>query len=268
MRESDFPALSIGDKCMVPLTEAQRKVLEFIFEQIRDTGMPPTLREICAKLGWNAVGSAQDVVSALRKKGFLLQPERGKARQVVLSQWALDQLQSGDSQASSGFPEHAHYNRMPPAAPSSGLLWAPLLGMVQAGHPSEAIELATEQVPFRFPIGRKSPDNFFALTVEGYSMLNAGFLPGDQLLVERSSAARDGDIVVAAPVPGDVTVKRFALRGSKIFQTAVEKLQHIVELPPALLLPENPVFEPIAFGNQEGAQILGLVRSLVRPVVQ
>ena len=273
---------------MVQLTEAQRKVVEFIFERMRDTGMPPTLREICGHLGWNAVGSAQDVVSALRKKGYLLPPERGKARQIVLSQWAQDFLQGGNASANasangngngngnghslSAARENAPYSRIPPGQLSSEILWVPLLGLVQAGDPNEAIEHASQIVPFHFGSATKrGADNFFALTVDGYSMLNAGFLPGDHLLIERASSARDGEIVVAAPTLGEVTVKRFALRGSKLFQKAMESLSSLTsfgETPPALLIPENPVFEPIPFGNREDARILGLVRALMRPVVQ
>ncbi len=252
---------------MVPLTEAQRKVVEFIFVHIRDTGMPPTLREICSHLGWNAVGSAQDVVYALRKKGYLVPPERGKSRQIVLSQWAQEQIQRGGEMEASP-SEPPPYIRMPLGPLHSGVLWVPLLGTVQAGMPNEAIEHVANQVPFHFPLGRKSPDHFSALTVEGYSMLNAGFLPGDQLLVERTSTARDGDIVVAAPSPGEATVKRFAARGSQLFQKAIESLQGLADIPPALLLPENPVFDPIPFGNRDDARILGLVRSLVRPVIE
>jgi repressor LexA len=251
---------------MVALTEAQRKVVEYIFVHVRDTGMPPTLREICAQLGWNAVGSAQDVVAALRKKGYLLPPDKGKSRQIVLSPWVLEQLQKSGDLEMSGV-ESAPYIRTPPAPLQSGVLWVPLLGMVQAGLPNEAIEHMASQVPFHFPLGRKSQDHFFALVVEGYSMLNAGFLPGDQLLVERASTARDGDIVVAAPAPGEATVKRFAARGSQLFQKAVESLSGLTDIPPALLLPENPVFEPIPFGDRDDARILGLVRSLVRPVI-
>jgi repressor LexA len=251
---------------MVQLTEAQRKVLDFIFDHVRDTSMPPTYREICQHLGWNAVGSAQDVVAALRKKGLLVQPERGKARQVVLSTWALDLIQKDKG-------EVVHDVRAAAPVPQTGLLWVPLLGLVQAGNPNEAIERASDLVPFHFPaLGKKNPSNFFALEVDGYSMLNAGFLPGDQLLVERASDARDGDIVVAAPSPGEATVKRFALRGSSLYSRAMESLASVYDrvspVPPALLVPENPAFSPIPFGERADARILGLVRSLVRPLVQ
>jgi repressor LexA len=253
---------------MVPLTETQRKVVEFIFEHSRDTGMPPTLREICAHLGWNAVGSAQDVVSALRKKGYLLQPEPGKSRQIVLS--PLGQELCLGTLADFSQDSASYYSRVAPLAQavSQGVLWVPLLGQVQAGASTEAIEQSPNLVPFQFTAGKKSPENFFALTVEGYSMLNAGFLPGDVVLVERSSLAKDGDIVVAAPALGEATVKRFAIRGSQLFQKAAQLLQGHQELPPALLLPENPVFEPIPFGQRDDARILGLVRALIRPVVQ
>jgi repressor LexA len=251
---------------MVQLTEPQRKVVEFIFETVRSTGLPPTLREICQHLGWAAVGSAQDVVSALRKKGVLLSPERGKSRQLVLSQWAIDELRSSGETAL-----HRPIPR-PVPQPPAGMLWVPMLGQVQAGTPNEAIEHESEKVPFFYPqAGRRPLSAFFALTVEGYSMVNAGFLPGDHLLVERAAVAADRDIVVASTMPGEATVKRFAMRGSELYRAAVESLRsfrrELSSLPPAFLVPENPVFEPIAFGESEQARVLGLVRSLYRPRV-
>lgn len=252
---------------MVQLTEAQRKVLEFIFEHGRDNSMPPTYREICQHLGWNAVGSAQDVVAALRKKGFLVNPEKGKARQVVLSSWAIDLIKN---EKGVSVPQEV---RSVARVPHAGLLWVPLLGLVQAGSPQEAIEYSSDMVPFHFPsLGRKDPSNFFALEVEGYSMLNVGFLPGDQLLVERAADARDGEIVVASPKLGEATVKRFALRGSSLYSRAMDAFNSAYDklssVPPALLVPENPAFSPIPFGESADARILGLVRALVRPSVQ
>ena len=83
-------------------------------------------------------------------------------------------------------------------------------------------------------------------------MLNVGFLPGDQLLVERASDARDGEIVVACPIPGEATVKRFALRGSSLYARAMDAFaatyDKVKAVPPALLIPENPAFSPIPFG--------------------
>ncbi|MDB2447313.1 hypothetical protein N9W79_01670, partial [bacterium] len=70
------------------LTKIQEKALSFIFEHSRDTGAAPTLRELCDYMGYKAVGSAQDLVRALRKKEFLVQPEKQRARALSLTEKA------------------------------------------------------------------------------------------------------------------------------------------------------------------------------------
>lgn len=294
---------------MVPLTELQCKVMEYILRTVDDTGMPPTLREIASHFGWKAVGSAQDVVLALRKKGALMPPMPGKSRQLVPTALARTAF-SGSSVSFSGalaavsMPLSAagvvpksQTGRAPTAnarvaaQPGAGqgrrsagdarirledvaqamdnFVFAPLLGLVQAGNPLEAIENASgDFVPFP-SVGRRADNSrFFSVSVEGYSMMNVGFMPGDVLLVESASSARNGDIVLAVVDNHEVTVKRFALRGSHLYRGAFENLSRddfsLQRIPPALLVPENPDFEPIPFGCAESDRVLGLVRSLYR----
>jgi|GEM_PF-640820 len=311
---------------MVTLTELQCKVMEFILHTMSETGMPPTLREIASHFGWKAVGSAQDVVLALRKKGALMPPVAGKSRQLVPVLEVLEQLEAqglwnpykgrgsipgansggaartavvagsnASDSASMGRGERG-INAQRPSLPNlsgripgangvatgrgritldelaqavENFVFAPLVGLVQAGNPAESVDShAGEFVPFP-SVGRRGDESrFFAVTVEGYSMMNVGFMPGDVLLVESAAAARNGDIVLAAVGNHEVTVKRFALRGSHLYRSAFELLpkeEHAVaRVPPALLVPENPDFEPIPFGLAESDHIVGLVRSLYR----
>jgi repressor LexA len=148
-------------------------------------------------------------------------------------------------------------------------IFAPMVGLVQAGNPLEGIENAAgDFVPFP-SVGRRSDaSRFFSVSVEGYSMMNVGFMPGDVLLVESASGARNGDIVLAAVQAHEVTVKRFAMRGSHLYRNSFESLPKedfsLQRIPPALLVPENPDFEPIPFGLSESDRVLGLVRSLYR----
>ena len=114
-----------------------------------------------------------------------------------------------------------------------------------------------------------SDNTLFAVTVDGYSMMNVGFLPGDYLLIESANSARNGDIVVAAVGDHEVTVKRFAMRGSQLFRQAHEQLIQKSrtgreDIPPALLVPENSDFAAIPFGANESDKIIGVVRSLYR----
>ena len=153
--------------------------------------------------------------------------------------------------------------------PEASCLFVPVLGLVQAGSPNVAIEHATTSVPF-LNVQKKSADNtLFAVTVDGYSMMNVGFLPSDYLLIESANSARNGDIVVAVVGDHEVTVKRFAVRGSQLFRQMHEQLTQksrsgIEDIPPALLVPENSDFAPIPFGVIDSDKIIGIVRSLYR----
>lgn len=279
---------------MVQLTELQGKVVAYILQCLDKTGMPPTLREIAAHFEWKAVGSAQDVVTVLRKKGFLLPPVPGKSRQLVptpeaFEWWAIqpgaENLSVSQSYLSKNRSESAAHK--PEAAASffssptflkraagestatGSCLFVPVVGLVQAGAPNEAIEHASITVPF-LNIQKKSPDStLFAVTVDGYSMMNVGFLPGDYLLIESTNTARNGDIIVAAVGDHEVTVKRFAMRGSQLYRNAHEHLIHNTKnvfenLPPALLVPENNDFSAIPFGQSDSDKVIGVVRSLYR----
>jgi repressor LexA len=258
---------------MSELTAVQKKTLDFILSHIESTGIPPTLREIANYFQWKAVGSAQDVVSALRKKGVLLNSTSGKARQIV----PAPEIYGGLFQAKIDYSKEHHKEKKSTKTPFTPLqkisgpflpgfeefIRVPLLGMVQAGNPSEAIEQQQHDYVAFPPISRASLRNssLFALTVEGFSMLFAGFLPGDTILVEANQSPNDKEIVVACVNHTEVTVKRFAKYGSTLYKKAEKELR---QTPPAFLMPENPEFSPIPFGNREDDRIIGVVRSLFR----
>ncbi|KAB8033756.1 transcriptional repressor LexA [Fluviispira multicolorata] len=263
---------------MLELTNAQRKVIEFILNHLDATGTPPTIREIANYFQWKSVGSAQDVIAALRKKGLLLSPMPGKSRQLVPSAAVLDGLftQNLADNISSKKPKISHskrkyFDKLNNSSVLPGfedLLRVPMLGIVQAGDPHEAIENAGEFITFP-SVARNSlrGGKVFALNIEGYSMLNVGFLPKDIILVETINTAQDRDIVVASLNNGEVTVKRFAQKGSALYKLALKNLQNKNPLPPALLVPENPDFESIPFGLEESDKLIGIVRSLYRKSV-
>ncbi|MES2614994.1 MAG: S24 family peptidase, partial [Bdellovibrionota bacterium] len=228
---------------MVELTDVQKRAVEFILTHIESTGMPPTLREIAFHFQWKAVGSAQDVVAALRKKGVLLSPAPGKARQIVPAPEIFGGLFHPEQELLSMnvTQNKPHPKKITKYAPSldkvlpgfEDFLRVPLLGQIQAGLPLEAIEQHREYTTF--PAVSRSVlrgGSLFALTVEGYSMLNAGFLPGDLILVESAKTAHDREIVVASIHYSEVTVKRFAQKGSSLYRAA-QNILKTQTLPPA-----------------------------------
>lgn len=261
---------------MIELTNAQFKVMEFIFNHMDATGTPPTIREIASYFQWKAIGSAQDVIAALRKKGLLLSNVPGKSRQIVPTKDVTEFFYNNQNSA-----KDFSLNLSPiknksvklktstfPVLPGfEDLLRVPLVGSVSAGLPQEAIENAGEFISFPY-ITKISPksNKLFALQIDGTSMINAGLLPNDIVLVESSLNAKDNDIVIASIHNSETTIKRFANAGSNLYNKNIKFLLNLSENenPPAILVPENPNYIPLPFGSHEDDKILGIVRSLYR----
>jgi len=172
---------------MEGLTPKQHRVLRFLFEQVREAGRPPTLREICAHFGFASDRAARDHLKALEHKGYLSRTP--SARGLELSWERVWQL-----------------------------FGIPILGRVPAGKPSLA------EAEF---IGALSPDDLypsgpglFALEVRGESMKDAGILPGDRVIIREQATATPGQIVVAL-IDNEATIKTLALRdGALILEPA------------------------------------------------
>ena len=178
-----------------PPGETRKKVYEFVRERILN-GTPPTVREVQRAFGFRAVQSARQHLEALVAEGKLVKTS-GKAR--------------------------AH--RLPERGGSGSLQLIPLLGRVQAGELTMALQDPEEYIPVRK--ARSDERQLFALTVQGESMLQAGILPGDTVIVRRQPVAKPGDIVVAL-VGEEATVKRYREKQGRIE-----------------LHPENDLFQPI-----------------------
>jgi repressor LexA len=222
-------SLAKGADVLTKLTETQAKALEFIRTSIDKSGMAPTLRELCGHMGYSAVGSAQDVIMALRKKGFLLENDRQAARSYQLSALARTQ-------------------RVTTSEGDFNTFVIPCLGTVPAGNPVEAVEdhIGTLRMSIALlPKPQPRPDELFALRARGDSMVGAGILDGDWLVVRLQKEAPKDSIVVAR-LDGDVTVKRLAHDKSG-WQ----------------LKPENPRFQPI-LASQEPFEVIGRVVALQR----
>ncbi len=186
--------------------QTRRRVFEFVRQRILQ-GIPPTTREVQDAFGFRAVQSARQHLEALVAEGKLVKND-GQAR---------------------GY-------RLPDQPVASTLV--PMLGQVQAGQLTTAIEYPDGYLP----IEADRADGMFALRVRGESMLNAGILPGDTVLVRRQPSARPGDIVVAI-VGDEATVKTYREVGGRVE-----------------LHPENDQYAPIVpVANGERFEILGRV---------
>ena len=168
---------------MTDLTTRQRQILEFIREQLEDSGMPPTRAEIATALGFKSANAAEEHLRALQRKGVIdLVP--GASRGIQLKDTMRDQM---------------------------GL---PLIGRVAAGRPI----MSEEHIEGRFQVDPKlfSPRPHYLLKVEGMSMKNIGIMDGDLVAVHRTPEVRNRQIVVAR-LENEVTVKRYRQEGSVVW---------------------------------------------------
>ncbi|HSD48606.1 MAG TPA: transcriptional repressor LexA [Actinomycetota bacterium] len=197
------------------LTTRQLRILEFIARTVRERGYPPTVREIGEAVGLTSSSSVHAQLANLERRGFL-HKDPSKPRAMALE------------------------------APRAEAVPVPLLGRIAAGVPVLAEQHVEEYLSV--PIGFVDETDHFALRVAGESMVGAGILDGDVVVVRRQDDGEDGDIVaalVAGPAEDEATVKR--LRRSRGMVT---------------LQPENPAFEPIQLGAQ--GRILGKVVAVLR----
>ncbi len=182
-----------------PAGETRAKIYTFMRERIL-AGCTPTVREVQKTFGFRAVQSAQQHLEALVKEGLLTKALERRSRGYLLA-----------------------------AGPGGAAItntWVPLLGRVQAGALTTALEDPEGYMAVQKTDGRQS-DQLFALRVKGESMKNAGILDGDIVIVQRTQAAENGDTVVAL-VGDEATVKKFQIHKGRV-----------------RLLAENDAFEPI-----------------------
>lgn len=200
---------------MEKLTAKQQAILNFIKQGIREKGYPPSVREMCLAVNLKSTSTVHSHLSTLQKKGYIKRdPAKPRAIEILDEdiKW-LDQ------------------NATP----------VPILGRVTAGNPILAVENIETYLPLPNHMARHK--EVYVLKVVGESMIKAGILNGDQIIVNRQTTASNGEIVVAL-LGEEVTVKRFFKEDGKI------RLQ-----------PENDSMEPI-YGKD--IQVIGKVIGLFR----
>lgn len=209
------------------LSVRQREILRIIEESLLAQGYPPTVREIGEAVGLSSPASVQNHLSVLEDKGYI---RRGAAKRraiEVVSSYA------------DGGPVNSHSAHPRAQDPME---WLPLVGRVAAGAPLLADENVDESV--QVPGFLAAGDECFVLRVRGSSMINAGILDGDLVVVRRQESAENGDIVVALLGGEDATLKRFFREQGYV------RLQ-----------PENDAMEPIVTRDP---RIIGKVTGVMR----
>jgi repressor LexA len=197
------------------LSVKQQKVLEFIRQYNRDQGYPPSVREICVGLHLKSTSTAHGYLERLERKGFIRRdPSRPRAIELIEDRSAMRDV-----------------------------IGVPVVGRVAAGEPLYADENIEDTLYLPLDFFRCADKETFVLRISGLSMVNAGILDGDHILVERVQTAQNGEIVVAL-LGEDATCKRFYKENGHF------RLQ-----------PENDHMDPIIVPE---VAILGKVVGLIR----
>lgn len=203
------------------LTRRQEAILEFIRKNVKDKGYPPSVREIGEAVGLASSSTVHGHLERLQLKGYLRR-DPTKPRAIEL----LEDV--GPQEVSTVETEQA--------------VLAPIVGRVTAGQPITAVENVEDYFPL--PKSMAKDEDVFLLTVQGESMVEAGILNGDYVVVKKQHTARNGDIVVAMTEEDEATVKRFYKESNRI------RLQ-----------PENSSMEPMIYNS---VTILGKVIGVFR----
>jgi repressor LexA len=196
------------------LTARQQRILEFIGDTVRERGYPPTVREIGEAVGLTSSSSVHSQLANLQRKG-LLHKDPTKPRAIQIDEPRVE-----------------------------GAV-VPVLGRIAAGAPVLASEHVEEYLTV--PMGFVDGVDHFALRVTGDSMIDAGILDGDTVVVRRQDSAETGDIIAAllpGPAEDEATVKRLRLEKGRV-----------------ILVPENPALKPFEMAD---GSILGVVVAVLR----
>jgi len=221
------------------LTKKQKNLLIYINEKLKNDGVSPSYDEMRISLSLKSKSGIHRLISALEERGFIKRlAHKARALEVVK------------------LPENASakdlFNNFTPSLIKGGLddskkskkNFIPLIGKIAAGLPIEAIEEFAEDIPA--PPGTKNPDDFFALRVEGDSMVDAGINDGDTVIIKKTNIAENGKIVVALIDNHEATLKRYRKKANAI---ALESA--------------NPAYETRIFGPDR-IKIQGVLTSLYR----
>ena len=222
------------------LTKKQKNLLIFINEKLKRTGISPSYDEMRMSLNLKSKSGIHRLISALEERGFIKRlPHKARALEVIK------------------LPENAGaqdlYKYFSPKIIKGGLdlnkiddeeVFIPVLGKIAAGVPIEALENQTENLPLSKSF--LGSNEYFALKVEGDSMINAGINTGDYVIIKKTNIAENGKIVVALIDDHEATLKRMRKKGPSI---ALESA--------------NPAYETKIYNN-ERVKIQGVLASLYR----
>jgi repressor LexA len=242
------------------LTSKQKELLMLIHTQLQKTGVPPSFDEMKEALDLKSKSGIHRLITALEERGFIRRlPHRARALEVI----KLPEASAGPAPLADGTPARkptagdgaygglrlasSQSKQDAPRAMDLGdysAVGVPLMGRIAAGVPISAIQNHQADVPY--PGDMLGPGEHFALEVKGDSMIDAGILDGDVVIIRRQDQAGNGDIVVALVEQEEATLKRLRKKGGSIALEAA-----------------NPKYETRIFGPDQvdiQGRLVGLIR--------
>jgi repressor LexA len=231
------------------LTRKQYELLMFIHERLKETGVPPSFEEMKEALDLRSKSGIHRLITALEERGFIRRlAHRARALEVVkLPESVAPGLAAPRRAFSPNVIEGSLGKVRPLATRGDGMpqgVAVPVMGRIAAGVPISAIEDHTHNI--NVPPDLLGTGDHFALEVKGDSMIEAGILDGDTVLIRRTETARNGDIVVALVDDEEATLKRMRRKGDSVALEAA-----------------NPSYETRIFGPDR-VRVQGTLVGLIR----
>jgi repressor LexA len=240
------------------LTRKQYELLMFIHERVRESGIPPSFDEMKDALDLKSKSGIHRLITALEERGFLRRMEkRARALEIVkLPDNVSETLRPATTRSqvqrmspgrhARGVASDTRGGGTPrrPMGDGEGAINVPLVGRIAAGTPIEALQNKINDVPV--PSGMIGRGDHYALEVTGDSMINAGILDGDTVIIQEADTANSGEIVVALVDNAEATLKRLRRRGDSIALEAA-----------------NPAYETRLYGSDRvkvQGKLVGLIR--------
>jgi repressor LexA len=234
------------------LTRKQQELLLFIHERMKEAGIPPSFDEMKDALDLASKSGIHRLITALEERGFIRRlPNRARALEVI----KLPEAYSPSVKPAKGFSPSVIEGSLgkPPAPPqprpaanddANDAVSIPVMGRIAAGVPISAIQNPSHDIAV--PAGMIGSGDHYALEVKGDSMIEAGILDGDTVIIRNGNVASPGDIVVALVDDEEATLKRFRRKGASIALEAA-----------------NPAYETRIFGPDRvkiQGKLVGLIR--------
>jgi len=232
------------------LTRKQYELLIFIHDRLRETGVPPSFEEMKDALDLKSKSGIHRLITSLEERGFIRRlPHRARALEVVKLPESMSS--TAVAQPRRGFAPSVIEGSLGRARPqpksgagSGDETFVPMMGRIAAGVPIAAIQDHTRNI--QVPPDLLGPGEHFALEVKGDSMIEAGILDGDTVLIRKGDTAQSGEIVVALVDEDEATLKRLRRKGDSVALEAA-----------------NPAYETRIFGPDRvrvQGRLVGLLR--------